>query len=356
MPATPARIGRLGAPPEDDTAITYAGGPAIVVPLLAHLWRRSFDTDTAAMADALTAHHHYSRLTTEPLALASQAGWIELARADWRYLLDPADASVTVHRRAGPRYWHHHARHRLGLPCAPPCGDAATGHRWLPAQVVIEDWIGPYPAQICPGQHPDNLMPARFTTATADQICADTAIHHRTTLTRRPLLRRAATSDHFEVVDGTTGRRHAQAVDIDADGRHLVGAHQWHWQYRPLLSAPITPTTGGWAATKVRCRDRVYDGYIRQGETRNGWLCAGFTFAVAAQVAADSYLRWSAEPDAADGEFYRLGPDGIELIHRPGTALAATVVEDPDDGPYTLGSEAWPWESVTNPGQDEDHI
>jgi hypothetical protein len=85
-------------------------------------------------------------------------------------------------------------------------------------------------------------------------------------------------------------------------------------------------------------------------------LCPGFTFAVAAQVAADSYLRWCAQPDAADGEFYRLRPDGIELVHRPGTAQAATVVEDPDDSLYTLGSEAWPWESVTNPGQDEDHI
>lgn len=366
---TAARLGRVGTASDHDRALTHAGPPSIMLPLLSHLWRRFFHTDTYALAHAL-AGNHWTRFTTGAVHPGSRTiagigvsqpdqeqARAVMSTAQWRYLLDPTDNSVTVQRRSGIRRWQLHSRHRLGLPCAPPCGDAAIGHRWIPASVLIDGWIGPYPADTCIGWHGDEPPPVRFTIGVGHQICADTAAGRHDRRADRQLVRATIEGDRFDVVAAEPAdSNQIQPVAIDADGHHLIGSHQWPWQYQPPPPAPAIRNTGGWAAATVRHADRTYDGYIRPGERRNGWLCPAFTFAVAAQVAADSYRRWCAQPDTDNGEFYRVRDDGIELVYRPATSAETIRLEEPDDGLYSLGCESWPWESVTDPGRDEDYI
>jgi len=274
--------------------------------------------------------------------------------AKWRYLLDPTDYSVTVQHRSGIRTWQVHARHRLGLPCAPPCGDAATGHQWIPAFVSIDGWIGPYPADICVGQHGSEPQPARFTTAVARHICADTFARRREGRTDRPVLRPTLDGGQFEIVAAQSGRSHIQPVTVDRDGQHLIGAQQWRWRYQPTPAHPPR-NTGGWAAAGVRYEDRIYEAHPPRRATqrlvvpRVHLRCRG-------PGRRRLSPRWCAQPGTDGGEFYRVTADGIELVHRPATSAETIGVEEPDDGLYALGCESWPWESATGPGRDEDYI
>ncbi len=350
--------------------LDHGGPPAVMLPLLIHIWRHTFATDTAAMAATL-AGHDWAWLNADPRELPQpglrQVPGVGYAHSDaatpepasipaagrrqppgWVYVIDAAGDAVTVYTVPADGLRRRHSRHRLGLPAAPPCGDAATGHTWTDATVVVEDWIGPYPAQVCTGTHPHPYAIARFTTAVAERIAADTqAARGPGPHDDDPWLRRG---EHgFDVVRfAGTEYEQVHPVARDRDGRHLVGAHLWDWRVAdPTGPRPAPgPTAQGWVAVRVRHGERVYHGHIRPGERWNGWLVPGFTFDVAARVAADSYADWCAHPDPTGGEFYRLTPDGVEFVYRPATPDERVVVEETEDGLYLLGGASWTWESA----------
>jgi hypothetical protein len=239
--------------------------PDQLVPLLRHIWQRTFTTDTAALRDALLARD-WSELDPAPsgdrvapvvpgVGYASPGGTRALRRGyltgtvaadlEWLYLIDVATDTVVVYEATRHGRWLRHSRHALDCGSAGRvigCGGyTSRGHRWTPAQVSIPGDPAVLPAEVCTMPHPAGLISVRFTDATADAIAARTTASEAGIRAAMPQLRRVGTE--FDVIwpDGRPDQ--PQRLRRDCDGYLLLNSHLplWHWQL-PLHSTADTET------------------------------------------------------------------------------------------------------------------